>query len=171
MKYLCLALLLVFLLPAKVVKISPVQAEQPPALKTVQNAPQSEIQPLNDTLTTSFSVRQYVEIQANALGVDPTDALWIVSHESQDGTNLYGDDGQSVGPWMISTVYHPEVGKECSLSLQCSTSWSLAHIIDGGIEQWTTWACRYAFYPDATSTLGPAPSSYVEPKYCRPVMK
>ena len=111
MKYLCLALLLVFLLPAKVVKISPVQAEQPPALKTVQNAPQSEIQPLNDTLTTSFSVRQYVEIQANALGVDPTDALWIVSHESQDGTNLYGDDGQSVGPWMIFDRLSPRSWK------------------------------------------------------------
>jgi hypothetical protein len=81
------------------------------------------------------------------------------------------DDGQSLGYWMISTIYHPEVGRACSLSLRCSTAWSIAWIKKGNIDQWTTWACRYAdnakwAYHDTTSTLGPAPKDYVIPKRC-----
>ena len=117
---------------------------------------------------TTSSVVEYITQQAKVAGINPLYAQWIVSHESQDGQNLSGDDGQSIGYWMISEKYHPEVGKACSLSLQCSTAWSLNWIAKGHISEWSTWACRYAWYSDATSTLGPAPAGYKEPKYCRP---
>jgi hypothetical protein len=95
----------------------------------------------------------YVVSQAKIAGVDPIDALWIVSHESQLGQNLYGDDGQSLGFWQISTIYHPEVGRACSLNLQCSTAWSLNLIKTGGIEQWSTWRFRFKWYPDENPPL------------------
>lgn len=117
---------------------------------------------------TTSSVAEYITQQAIAYGINPIDAQWIVSHESQDGQNLSGDDGQSIGFWMISEKYHPEVGRACSLSLQCSTAWSLNWIAKGHISEWSTWSCRYAWYPDATSTLGPAPAGYQQPKYCHP---
>ena len=116
---------------------------------------------------TTSSVAQYVEQQAILAGINPIYVQWIVSHESQDGQNLSGDDGQSIGYWMISEKYHPEVGKACSLSLQCSTAWSLNWIEEGHISEWSTWSCRYAWYREATSTLGAAPTDYKEPKYCR----
>jgi hypothetical protein len=116
---------------------------------------------------TTSSVAEYIELQAILAGINPIDAQWIVNHESQDGQNLSGDDGQSIGYWMISEKYHPEVGRACSLSLQCSTAWSMRWIAKGHITEWSTWACRYAWYPDATSTLGPALANYEEPKYCK----
>jgi hypothetical protein len=161
-RYLCLLSFLVILpalaLPARYSVIPQARAENP---STGQN------QAANGISTTT--VAAYVTQQAKLYGIDPTKALWIVSHESQLGQNLYGDDGQSLGPWMISTIWHPEVGRACSLSLQCSTAWSLSWIKKnaGNIEQWSTWSCRFAWYPAATSTLGPAPAGYKEPQYCK----
>jgi hypothetical protein len=114
------------------------------------------------------AVRAYVTAEAHLYGVSTTQALWILDHESQDCQNLYGDDGQSIGCWMISRVYHPEVSDACAMDLTCSTPWSLAWIKSGHANQWSTWLCRYAWYPDATSTLGPAPEGYKTPKICKP---
>jgi hypothetical protein len=113
------------------------------------------------------TVAAYVRQEAVAYGVNPTDALWIVSHESQDGQNMRGDDGQSRGYWMISDIWHPEVSTACADDLPCSTAWSLKWIFAGNISQWSTWACRYALYPEATSTLGSAPEDYKKPNYCK----
>jgi hypothetical protein len=99
------------------------------------------------------SVYAYITEQAKKAGVNPIDALWIVSHESQLGQNLVGDDGQSLGYWMISTIYHPEVGRACSLNLQCSTAWSLNWIKKGNIDQWSTWRFRFAWYADENPPL------------------
>jgi hypothetical protein len=62
---------------------------------------------------TTSTVAAYIRQEAISYGVSPTEALWIVSHESQDGQNMRGDDGQSRGYWMISSVYHPEVSTAC----------------------------------------------------------
>jgi hypothetical protein len=102
------------------------------------------------------------------MGVNPVNSAWIVDHESMDGQNLSGDDGQSLGYWMISRKYHPEVSVSSSMNLVSSTAWSLNWIKQGHIDQWSTWACRYAWYTDATSTLGAAPKEYKEPNYCKP---
>jgi hypothetical protein len=102
---------------------------------------------------TPSAVRAYVVSRAKALGVNPVDAAWIVDHESQDGENMRGDDGQSVGPWMISTVWHPEVPTSCSLNLQCSTNWSLHRIIAGHIQDWSTWKFRFKWYPNENPPL------------------
>jgi hypothetical protein len=152
---LCITLLLALISPRA-------YAVQPVLAQTVKNPPQVKIQPLN-----TFTVAAYVRQEAIAYGVNPTDALWIVSHESQDGQNMRGDDGQSRGYWMISDIWHAEVSTACADDLQCSTAWSLKWILAGNISQWSTWSCRYALYPEATSTLGPAPEDYKEPNYCK----
>ena len=152
MKYVYILLFLFVLLPARTIAIRPHNAlfqhpiakstdTAPPTVKAPQKAESSQ-----KTLIQTSSIREYVVEQANIYGVDPIKALWIVSHESQMGQNLEGDDGQSLGYWMISTVYHPEVGRACSLNLQCSTSWSLNWIKKGNINQWSTWKYRCKWY-------------------------
>ena len=99
------------------------------------------------------TVAAYVRQEAIAYRVNPTDALWIISHESQDGLNMRGDDGQSRGYWMISDVYHPEVSTACADDLQCSTEWSLKWILAGHIDQWSTWRLRFKWYPTENPPL------------------
>jgi hypothetical protein len=77
-----------------------------------------------------------------------TTQLWIVSHESQDGQRMRGDDGQSRGWWMISSIYHPEASTACADDLACSTDWSLKWILAGHISQWSTWKYRFEWYAD-----------------------
>ena len=85
---------------------------------------------------------EYIAQEALFFGVNPIDANWIVSHESQDCQRLSGDDGQSRGCWMISSVWHPEVSKACAEDLQCSTDWSLKRTLAGHISEGSTWKYR-----------------------------
>ena len=126
-------------LPARYSVVGHAQAENPATVTTEAPSP--------------TAVAAYVQQEAIAYGVNPTDALWIVSHESQDGQNMCGDDGQSRGYWMISDVYHPEVSTECADNLQCSTAWSLKWILAGHINQWSTWRFRFKWYPDQNPPL------------------
>ena len=114
-------------------------------------------------------IKAYAVQEAKIYGIDPTKILWILSKESQDCQNLTGDDGNSRGCMMISSIYHPEVSRSCAMNLQCSLQWSLNFMAKNpnNMNQWSTWSCRYAWYPDATSTLGPAPKNYKEPSYCK----
>jgi hypothetical protein len=134
-----LFLLISLVLLPKVYAISPAPVGHPSiAPKLAQDAPVIQTSP--------SAVRAYVVSMAKELGVNPVDAAWIVAHESQDGINMRGDDGQSRGFWMISNIYHPEVSNACADDLQCSTDWSLKWIIAGHIEQWSTWRLRFKLY-------------------------
>jgi hypothetical protein len=149
-----MALILSLLAPPRVYNVI--------AASNQENASQVKIQ----------AARAYVIAQSEALGISPVSSTWIIDHESQDCGHLYGDDGQSLGCWQISRVYHPEVSENCAMGLICSTQWSLGWIKSGHINEWTSWACRYAdnakwAYHDATSTLGPAPKDYEVPNYCK----
>lgn len=150
-KLIYLALIPFLLFP----KTYPVHAQVPPKVQKALLAPE----------TSQETAIQYATEQAKIIGTPITRALWILSHESQNCQNLYGDDGNSRGCWMISSIWNPHVTKQCALSLQCSTAWSLP-LIKTNPNLWSTWACRYVWYPDATSTLGPAPKDYKIPKYC-----
>lgn len=128
---------------------SPQQVQVP---KNGENLATGQISPAMGVSTTSqnpstSTVLAYVVEQAKKVGVNPIIAEWIVGHESQYGQNLIGDDGQSLGYWMISKEYHPEVPTSCSQDLQCSTSWSLNWIKQGNQDQWTTWRFRCKWYP------------------------
>lgn len=103
--------------------------------------------PISQNHATGTVVEAYISQQAQILGVSSTDALFIVSHESQDGVHMRGDDGQSRGYWMISSIWHPEISDACADDLVCSTDWSLHWILQGHIDQWTTWRERCALYP------------------------
>lgn len=113
-----------------------------------------------------FNLRAYVADEAFAFHVTTTDALWIVQHESSFDPTRKGDDGQSRGLWQISSIYHPEVSNECAFAASCATPWSLVWIAKGHIDEWSSWKCRYEWYPDATSTLGPRPIGYKTPHVC-----
>ena len=102
---------------------------------------------VNQEVLNPYEVEKYIISQAKADNVNLTVVKWIVSHESQWGQNLIGDDGESLGPWMISHTWHPEVGRQCSLNLQCSTAWSLAYLKSGHQNEWSTWRLRFKLYP------------------------
>jgi hypothetical protein len=99
-------------------------------------------------------VDNYVVAQCKIAGIQPADCSWIVSHESQDGDNMRGDDGQSRGYWMISSVWHPEVTNACADDLSCSTAWAIREILhenvgegkNGGIDEWSTWRWRFKWF-------------------------
>lgn len=93
-------------------------------------------------------LKSYITAQAKAYGVNPTLAVWIVSHESQFDPTSKGDDGQSRGLWQISSIYHPEVTDACAFDIQCSTQWSLNWIVKGNVMQWSTRRFCRARYPD-----------------------
>ena len=113
------------------------------------------------------SVFAYITEQAKKAGINPIDIQWIAIHESQLGQNLVGDDGDSLGYFMVDSKYHPEVSRACALSLQCSTAWSLPRI-KSDPDMWSTFACRYVwFYKDAVATFGLPPTDYVRPRYCK----
>jgi hypothetical protein len=113
--------------------------------KTVKIEPRGEIA-ATSTINVS-EVQNYVLEQAEALGVSSTEVAFIVSHESGWGARTMGDDGQSIGVFQISRVWHPEVPISCSESLVCSTNWALHWILSGHINQWTTWRLRCKLYP------------------------
>lgn len=146
---------LLFLVISAVIRI--------PAVYTVK----AQTPRLGDSLAPSDALPAYIESQARAYGVDPKIALWITSHESSFDPTRKGDDDQSRGLWQISSIYHPEVSNACAFEASCSTQWSLAWIAKGHVNQWSTWLCRYAWYSEATSTLGPAPAGYQTPAICQ----
>jgi len=127
-------------LPISRTQRPPAPARPPSAAKIL---PQEPSKPQNSPT----AVRAYVVSRAKELGVNSVDAAWIVDHESQDGQNMRGDDGQSRGYWMISKVWHPEVSDRCADDLECSTDWSLRRILAGHIREWSTWRLRFKLYP------------------------
>lgn len=137
----------------------------PTTTTVIKVAPRAESG--QETRLSPSAVREYVAQRAKRAGISVTDALWVLDHESQDGKNLYGDDGNSLGYFMISTIYHPEVPRSCSLNLPCSTTFFINGVKKGKINEWSTFACKYVwFYKEAVATFGLPPKGYVAPKYC-----
>ena len=97
----------------------------------------------------SINVRSYVERAARDEGVDPTVAEWIVSHESGHRPDATGDGGDSRGLWQINRVYHPEVSDRCAYDVKCSTRWSLRRIMEGYVDEWSTWKYRNTWFARA----------------------
>src|SRR5579885_2095020 len=101
MKHALWFLILLFLrIPARTIEISPAKAQSPVQTQSPRITQDFAKEPISPE-----AVRDFVSKQAEIYGVNPADALWIVSHESQDGRNMRGDDGQSRGYWMISSRY------------------------------------------------------------------
>ena len=88
--------------------------------------------------TAILNPKEYIASEAKKLSVNPDLALCIVQHESKF-EDVSGDDGQSLGYWQISTIWHPEVPRSCSHSLSCSTKWSLDRIKKGYVKEWSTY--------------------------------
>lgn len=99
-----------------------------------------------DSKNASLSIRNYIIEQSKIYGVDETQALFIVEHESKFNPQAIGDDGQSIGLWQISKKWHPEVGEKCSTDFRCSTLWSIKRIKQGYINEWSAWRLRCKLY-------------------------
>lgn len=106
-----------------------------------------------------LSVRAYVQGAAKAAGVDPRVAEWIVAHESQHYPQATGDGGESRGLWQINRIYHPEVSDQCAYDVRCSTDWALERIMDGYIDEWSTWKYRKVWFPDSPLGAPISPSA------------
>jgi hypothetical protein len=92
------------------------------------------------------NVQAYVKRAAEAKGVSPRVAEWIVFHESRHRPEATGDGGKSRGLWQINKDWHPEVSDACAYNVPCSTAWSLDRIRAGHIDEWSTWKnCRPLF--------------------------
>lgn len=94
-------------------------------------------------------VKAYVEMKAKELGVNPVVSDWIVRKESQYGQNMDGDGHHSWGYFQISNIYHPEVSSTCAMDLECSTAWSLQHILDGKVSEWSAFKYCKKWWPDS----------------------
>jgi hypothetical protein len=92
-------------------------------------------------------LREFVVSQAAARGINPGLATCIVSHESQWDAAKPGDDGQSMGLWQISRIWHPEVPISVSLDPESSTIWALDWIAKGHVGQWSTYRIYCLNYP------------------------
>lgn len=92
-------------------------------------------------------LKAFVVSQSVARNLNPGLTTCIVQHESQWNPTKPGDDGQSMGLWQISKIWHPEVPEAVSLSPVSSTLWALDWIASGHIRQWSTFAEYCKNYP------------------------
>jgi hypothetical protein len=146
-KYLLLCLTLAFapiLAHAAVYKVvPPSHATNLVAGISAQNSP------------TVDDVKAFIVAQAVKYDVPTETAIWIVGHESQFDWRFgrfdpaeVGDDGNSIGTWQISVIYHPEVPVTCSASLECSTDWAMQQLKAGRANTWSTYRLCRKLYKD-----------------------
>lgn len=94
--------------------------------------------------------QEYIVRRSNEIGVNPALSICIVKHES-NFLDVPGDHGNSVGPWQISMIWHPEVATSTSHSLAGSTTWALLWIKNGHVKEWSTYALYCSHIPLARS--------------------
>lgn len=83
------------------------------------------------------TVRRVVREEAIKHGVDPELADWIVKKESNYNSKAIGDDGNSRGLWMISSIYNPQVSDKCAFDVKCSTNWAMKELAAGNKNKWS----------------------------------
>jgi hypothetical protein len=108
---------------------------------------------------TRSEVESYVRQEAALYGVNPTDALFIVAHESEDcyqegffDPALPGHEpngSTSFGCWQFNLRANPELSYACVTNLQCSTELAMQWIVAGKINKWSTWSERCKLYQGA----------------------
>lgn len=145
---LAVLLVLLFFLPGKVYAINP-PLDFSRAKPIVLQSP-------NHNLTKN-EVRAYVEKTAKEYGVNPTKALWIIDHESQDcwqqgryNPALEGKEPNgsiSFGCWQFNNR-NSNFDIECATDLPCSTEMAMRWILAGKINKWTTYSERFLLYPN-----------------------
>jgi len=94
-------------------------------------------------------VQAYVRAQAIENGINPVIALFIVAHESQNGTNLVGKEPNgtvSYGYWQFNDA-NPDFNYSCAMDLTCSTMLAMDWLKAGKWNAWTTWANRCSWFP------------------------
>jgi len=112
-------------------------------------APKTQTISASSTSLTIDDVKQYIVSEAKEYGVNPTIALFIVSHESQNCKNLIVPEKNgsiSYGCWMFNNR-NPDFDYACVMSMECSTNLAMQWILDGRLNRWTTWSERCKLYP------------------------
>ena len=159
----------------RIVPVAAKNANPSIVAQAAENAPQVNFRARNGT--PESQVLAYVQKEADAAGIPADRALFILRHESQNcgwgrvgyfDPAIQGDDGRSEGCWQIFLVAHPQVSRPCAESLLCSTAWAIGEMKKGRWNEWSTWACRYVWFPaDTIKTFGFDPH-YTPPSYCKP---
>ena len=111
------------------------------------------------SLTSPASITAYIQSEAEALGVNPTLAVYVASHEDPwfdpkkvgdlniicgYGVNK-GKPYTSRGQFQISECGHPEVSTACAFNIRCATPIALALMKDKKtcVKQFSTCAYYY----------------------------
>jgi len=107
---------------------------------------------------TRLEVESYVRQEAALYGVNPADALFIVSHESEDcwqegyyDPALPGHEpngSTSFGCWQFNDR-NTDFDYACATNLVCSTNLAMQWIVAGKIDKWSTWSERCELYQGA----------------------
>jgi hypothetical protein len=125
---------------------------------TIQGTPQQTGGLLPVVAFDNLSPRQvttFVRQEAIRYGVNPTDAEWIVGHESEDcwqkgyyDPAIAGHETNgtiSYGCWQFNDANdHFNLG--CATDLKCSTDMAMQWILEGQINKWSTWRFRCTWY-------------------------
>jgi len=94
-------------------------------------------------LTSTSTVRSYIEAEAEKIGVDPKLATSIVKCESgfvPQQSKILTKEGtieESFGVWQINLPHNPEVSKEQAMDIKWSTAWSLEKLKNGKASLWS----------------------------------
>lgn len=90
--------------------------------------------------TSPMIIRDFINVEAIMIGVDPQIAQGIVNKESQFNCNQVGDHGHSYGCWQIFLPAHADVTPAQAKDPIFSTEWSLQEIKKNGCKIWSTCA-------------------------------
>jgi hypothetical protein len=102
------------------------------------------VEPQEAELTSTSSIRSYIEAEAVKVGVDKNLAVMIAECESgfvpqqSQIVNAKGERENSWGVWQIHLPDHPQVTREQAMDIKFSTEYSLDLLKKG---QATLWSC------------------------------
>lgn len=83
-------------------------------------------------------VKDYIVVEALAVGVDPQLALKIANDESGFHPDRIGDHGTSYGIWQIHLPAHKDISPNQAEDIIWSTNWSLNELKEGNCRIWST---------------------------------
>lgn len=104
------------------------------------------VEPHNATNTAI--IREFIRGEAIKHGIDQKLVDWIVKKESNYNPLAVGDDGNSRGLWMISSIYNPQVSDKCAFDVECSTAWAMKELAAGNKNKWSVVRFCFKWYTD-----------------------
>lgn len=107
--------------------------------------PQTQYKALTEPVTTSQTtpeqqIRAIAKREAFPYVEYAIDLTWCESTHDPNASNTKGNyppGSIDRGIWQINDYWHPEVSDQCAYDIECSSVWSMNHIVNGHQEEWT----------------------------------